>query len=324
MIHSNQAEKKEKGKERDISRSKDNWRDQVFTRGDHSSKNKRRRITFYWLSVNRPCSTMGIRLDGRAHLPGFVTTRLIHQNRAERATQEPSIYHRAFFEETMTKKKQRTEPLRTRRPPRQDWGLLPGRGSCHGNPTTPESFIPRSGPLALFHGLPQSSISSHAISFHPLEPSLHTRSLSSSFHLWFTPISSSFHSCHFTPTCSLPFSVPLRHPPSTMFLWSRTELASRKLRPLPEEKSQKLVASRRISASRMMLCRSDSLLFFLSITWTCALSPVQAHRYRAILLIHRILLVFLSLLLVRSVGERFRDVSGGIVGFSLYAVDQRR
>lgn len=26
--------------------------------------------------------------------------------------------------------------MRTRRPPRQDWGLLPGRGSCHGNPTT--------------------------------------------------------------------------------------------------------------------------------------------------------------------------------------------
>jgi len=40
-----------------------------------------------------------------------------------------------------TRGKRKTEPSRTRRPPRQDWGLLPGRGSCHGNPTTPESFI---------------------------------------------------------------------------------------------------------------------------------------------------------------------------------------
>lgn len=57
-------------------------------------------------------------------------------------------------------------PLCTRRPPRQDWGLLPGRGSCHGNPTTPETFVPPSA-LSLFRGPPPAAFLFPALSFHP-------------------------------------------------------------------------------------------------------------------------------------------------------------
>lgn len=97
--------------------------------------------------------------------------------------------------------------MRTRRPPRQDWGLLPGRGSCHGNPITPEtrdrlfSLFPR--PSAVVASL---SNSLH-LSLHTLAP------LSSSF----TPASLSVARCR--PSRTYDFSLcPSLSFPRTMFL----------------------------------------------------------------------------------------------------------
>lgn len=136
--------------------------------------------------------------------------------------------NRAYITEYITdqtnEKRARNGAVRTRRPPRQDWGLLPGRGSCHGNPTTPETHD------RLFSLFPRLSAIIASLS-NPLYLSLHTLAPLSSFnHRAFTPASLSVLRC--CPPRAYDFSLYpsislLSSSPRTMFLslslWSREQ-----------------------------------------------------------------------------------------------------
>ena len=267
-----QGRKKEKEREREREREKSASIGHLARPGIHAwrshhtgAKTSSKRITFYWMSLDHGWHPTVNSVARTCQPPPLITyTDLFTRTGLKPSHEQNRAYITEYITDQTNEKRARNGAVRTRRPPRQDWGLLPGRGSCHGNPTTPETHD------RLFSLFPRLSAIIPSLS-NPLYLSLHTLApLSSSNHRAFTPASLSVLRC--CPPRAYDFSLYssislLSSSPRTMFLSlslsleQRAELASRKLRSLPEEKSQKLVASRRISAFKddipcLSLCRT--------------------------------------------------------------------